>query len=110
MNNSGISAAYLTLVPARVSTDFETDAIGPEKDILIYPNPSVNGIFTVEIQSVPSDGMTYSIYALDGRRLEAGDVTKSSSFQLDLHQHPQGVYMLQLTTESGNQLYRLLKK
>lgn len=62
----------------------------------VYPNPAVNGIFSVEL---PVDG-DLEIFAADGHRVYVRELA-AGVHEINLESQPQGVYMVSFVREDG---------
>jgi len=86
-----------------VSLTWAPSALGIEEvsataDIKVYPNPSDNGIFTVEY----SNGNEISVIDLQGNIiLEKTLENTSDSIQLNLSDQPNGNYIIHISNEAG---------
>jgi hypothetical protein len=69
----------------------------------IYPNPFVD---QVNITGIHSD-VTYKLYSVDGRLIDAGKVLAS---QIIFHDLPNGMYLLELASEGRSVIKKILKK
>jgi hypothetical protein len=77
--------------------DFST-----EKEVTLYPNPT-NGI----IQIVGIENGVYTVLDLDGRSVEQGYLAVNG--QIDLSQHPSGVYFIQLMDTDDISTVKVIK-
>jgi alpha-tubulin suppressor-like RCC1 family protein len=76
-----------------------------ENNVNIYPNPS-NGIFTIDAKEV----VIVEVYDMIGKKVFNSKITLGSS-NLDLSNHANGIYLLQVTTENGAaKSYKLIKQ
>lgn len=78
-----------------------------EFGIEIFPNPS-NGKFTLLIENVNS--FKVNVYDLSGRITIPTIVSNSNTIQLDLTDNASGTYFIELVTEEGRIIERLVKK
>ncbi len=69
----------------------------------VIPNPS-NGIFNIDITSIPSNNLSFCVYDLRGRIILEG-VFQNQVNQLDLSQYESGIYLL----KHKNSFLRLVK-
>lgn len=74
-------------------------------DISIYPNPN-NGMFNVDFGSNNSTKY-YSIYTLMGKIIQTGK-TNSSNIIIDLSKESKSVYLININTEEGSKVYKLI--
>lgn len=81
----------------KINSDLATSDVNAQKDaVKIYPNPSKNGIFTMEIDA---KNVSYSIFTAEGRLVTSKKDLKSSGKQtdkIDLSQLGSGVYFLKV--------------
>lgn len=104
---SGTAAAFYTIAAARQAVEVDEEA-EYNKPISIYPNPSGNGIFRVEMAD--SEGETrFEVTAMDGRSLKKGE-WMSSSTKLDLSGYPAGLYLLKLIQKDKISTHRLIRQ
>lgn len=64
------------------------------ESLTIYPNPSKNGIYTVNTNG---EQVNYKIHSLDGKMVTKG----LSTGTINLENQPKGIYILHITTPSG---------
>ena len=73
--------------------------------LTIFPNPTT-GIVTVTSDS--PDKLTYTLYSLDGRKMQQG--TWSESVRLNLEGYTAGSYLLDIADMKGNKnIYKIIK-
>jgi len=80
-------------------------------DVSIYPNPATE-IINVELTSKNNELVSYSLLDVSGRLIESGKWrlnTTNSRFTLNLSDVVKGVYLLKLSTEKGQNTFRVLK-
>ncbi len=64
--------------------------------VILYPNPSPNGVFTIELGISNSDSpFSIAVFTLDGRQIQYIQYEGKESFTLDSNLK-QGVYMIQV--------------
>lgn len=80
-----------------------------EAGIKIYPNPS-KGIFTIETEA--SNGMTYTVFAMDGKLVNAKKELKGSKIreEVNLSYLPSGVYLIQVEKDGQKISKKLIIK
>ena len=78
-----------------------------EFGIEIYPNPS-NGEFTILVENTNTFEVT--IYDLSGRIAMPSIVSNSNTIQLDLTENAAGTYFVELVTEEGRSIERIVIK
>ncbi|ESU30005.1 hypothetical protein FLJC2902T_04930 [Flavobacterium limnosediminis JC2902] len=72
-------------------------------DLIVYPNPTTGVVRVV----YPSDALDYSIYGIDGRKIQNG---KLNNNEVNLSQLPSGLYLMQLQDENGKSTVRKIIK
>ena len=86
-------AAYDTGCPVDITTPNSLEGVR------VFPNPNT-GIFTLQNQQ--NTPLTCTIYDLYGRQIRQQKITMPSQ-QIDLHDVPNGVYLIHLLDENTNQ-------
>lgn len=77
-----------------------------ELSVHIYPNPS-NGKYTV----TSSDNLTsFKVLDLTGREVMKNEVINSKQLAIDLSEETAGMYVLEVTSDSGKNTKRLIKE
>ncbi len=95
---SSCDSAWVMIMINDISgIDFST-----EKEVTLYPNPT-NGI----IQIVGIENGVYTVLDLDGRSVEQGYLAVNG--QIDLSQHPSGVYFIQLMDTDDISTVKVIK-
>ncbi|MEM6963852.1 MAG: M36 family metallopeptidase [Bacteroidota bacterium] len=75
-------------------------------DVSLFPNPTTGKVF-LKMQSPRNTSTTFRLSALDGRTLKTERIDYSNgTFDFDLSEFPDGVYLLQIQTETN----RVVKK
>ncbi|HWY97514.1 MAG TPA: T9SS type A sorting domain-containing protein [Bacteroidia bacterium] len=67
--------------------------------VIVYPNPSSNGVFTVELK-VNSEKLKVEVYNVLGENIYQSQL-KSESIVIDLSNQPKGIYLYRITSEKG---------
>lgn len=80
------------------TTDVEDLAV---QSIAVYPNPSI-GLFNVDVDNKA----VYTVYNLSGVIVKKG--TTTGAFELDLSNSAKGVYILEVETENGVVIERIV--
>lgn len=86
--------------------------ISLDLDIRLYPNPTTN-LVNVEIKSDKNDFINYTLSDLTGRIIKKGQWNINSSFAkftLNISDISNGVYLLNLNTDSSQSSFRVIKK
>ena len=74
--------------------------------INVYPNPS-DGLFTITLNKSPID---YVITSIDGRKvLEAKNVS-SENVSVDLRNEGKGIYLMRVSYQNEQQIFKLIFK
>jgi len=79
-----------------------------ENALRLYPNPTQD-ILEIRLQSDHTQLKAYTLYDLQGRVLMESDIY-AQEFQIQLQSFPQGVYLLELHTSTGQRLHRRVVK
>ncbi|MCX6251094.1 MAG: T9SS type A sorting domain-containing protein [Bacteroidetes bacterium] len=80
--------------------------------IKVFPNPSMDGVFTVNIENRKGSQVFICVFDLSGRQLPEipGSVLQgNSSFKIDLNNKPAGCYILHICYSTGEQEVLLMK-
>lgn len=97
--NIQFNSMNCNLFPTPIRTSFAT-AI-PEKlnisEYKIYPNPN-NGTFNIELTNF--ENSTFQIYSISGQLILQKSITQNTT-QVDLSDHPKGMYFIKV--ETGNE-------
>lgn len=91
-----------------ITNKVETKIIKPNKpapggtkgNLILYPNPSVNGKITVEFS--PYLIQNVEVFDLAGRNLYSKQVNANSKTDIDLNNLSQGVYIINVTHSVGS--------
>ena len=75
-------------------------------DVHVYPNPS-NGMFTITSSEAV---VSYSLLDLTGRVIVDKQEVNSKHFTIDLFQETAGMYVLEVNSNSGTKINRLIKE
>ncbi len=75
-------------------------------DFVIYPNPSQDGYFQIQIEEFPFAGGELVIYDITGRKIYARHLT-GHSFSEELYL-PQGIYFVKINTDFFEKTKKLL--
>ena len=79
--------------------DTVTDNEANENTIFIYPNPS-SGLFNLSMNENKVE--LIKIHSINGQEVETIGVTnKNSTINIDLYSYPEGIYTIQLITNSS---------
>lgn len=86
-----------------------SEAEKAEAEVKIYPNPS-KGIFTIETEA--SNGMTYSVFAMDGKLVNVKKELKAKKIreEVNLSYLPSGVYIVQVEKDGQKISKKLIIK
>ena len=68
----------------------------------VFPNPNT-GLFTLDMKLNAPTGVSIDLHRIDGKLILAEQITAKGNFekQIDLSDHPKGIYYLQVVTERG---------
>ncbi len=76
---------------------------GPNLSIVTYPNPSLDGVFNVEVENF-NDFMTYEVLEINGRRV----IDKKKFYNnatIDISKGSQGIYVLLVRDQYNSIIY-----
>lgn len=77
--------------------------------IRIYPNPT-KGLLKVDIENLPSTPTArISLYSLSGKKIIGKDEV-SSSTDLDITSHPEGIYILRISVGESHSEWKVIKE
>lgn len=82
------------------------DEIAPEIDFDLYPNPAKDQV-TIELEKTEK-AVTIDVYSLSGQKVFSKQYNNAAKLQLNTSGWPQGFYMLNLSTGSGNTSKKLV--
>ena len=71
------------------------------QETLIYPNPS-NGIFNIK---TPMQNLQYTVMSIQGKIVQQGILTQN---EINLANHPKGIYFLQLASDNRTVIKKLV--
>jgi hypothetical protein len=110
LKDSNECVSYRTIyINNTVGIDNSLSSLG----ISIYPNPSENGIFTLDISKSNINNYKYSIYNSLGQLIKQKNLNSSINLTetIDISMFASGVYYLHLTNDTGYiNIYKLLKE
>lgn len=75
----------------------------------VYPNPS-NGIFTIEIPSMPSNQSRIYISDITGREVKMMSAFVSNTIQVDISDVPNGIYFIKYIDENHSEVIKVTKE
>jgi hypothetical protein len=106
---SGTSVSYCTIAAARQAVEEEenVEVQTNESSVSIYPNPSANGMFHVEISGSDSE-TRFDVTGVDGRIIQQGEWNTNAG-QVDLSAYPSGMYLLKIVQQDRIVTRRLIK-
>ncbi|MFN3021756.1 reprolysin-like metallopeptidase [Chryseobacterium sp. TY3] len=86
-------------VKFKINSDLATSNVDAAKEVVIHPNPSKNGVFTMEVDA---KNVSYSVFSAEGRLVAMKKDLKASGKQtnkIDLSQLDSGVYFLKVDAD-----------
>lgn len=90
-------------------TDNERHIEQKESKLHIYPNPST-GKFFVELEQVFDNNQFVSVYDATGRQIKEVQINAfESNIAIDISDHPNGLYFVELKSDLTSKLLRLVK-
>jgi len=101
----GGSQNYSLIVSGFDQEDLSTNDLAREQ-ILVYPNP-VNDLLHVDNANIINK---YELYDIQGRLIKSENLTNQNSLTIDTYSLVKGVYMLNLITENGSFVEKIVKK
>ena len=87
---------------------YPEEAAHSSLDAVVYPNP-VDHEFTLVVNCVDNEQIVVAIYNLYGQKVDDRTFTGNSAV-FNTSRYPKGVYLVQITTESGRSVTRKLVK
>ena len=86
--------------------------IGDElaQSVMVYPIPSADGLFTLELRGLDHSGVTYEVLDVSGKTLINASVPNDELSTLDLGTINAGIYFLKINYETETLTKRLIKK
>ncbi|MGP8214724.1 MAG: T9SS type A sorting domain-containing protein [Bacteroidia bacterium] len=103
INNTGTrsnTAHFVTFTAAPVLTS-------KSGSITVYPNPSSNGVFTVQWSEV-SGQSSAEVYNVLGEKVYSQLTIHNSQFTINLENQPSGVYFVKVTSNTSTQTVKLI--
>lgn len=85
------------------------EAIKPEVKLSIYPNPS-NGVFELQIENLISEAYQIEIYNINGNKVFAENIEKSTTKQVDISKYKAGLYFVRVITKENTFSKTIIKK
>jgi alpha-tubulin suppressor-like RCC1 family protein len=87
--------------------DDDYDGTRLSNKVTIYPNPS-SSIFNVDLKNTTP--FSYKVNNIYGKTILSNTVKNTSILQLDLTKQEKGIYFLIVTTEKGDETFKLIKE
>lgn len=84
------------------------DSLTSQKEMLVYPNPSVNGKFAVALGKTV-DKADFEVFDMSGRLVKTATVVQSSEGNLDMSTMPDGAYLIRVTAGQENKVLKAIK-
>ena len=100
-NSDGLYYANIDEFTTSIST------IQSNPNLIIYPNPS-NGLFSIQLSEDNNTGV-FKIYSLNGALVKSEDVAGETLIQIDINNHPKGIYFLTFSNEKGSVSAKIIK-
>jgi hypothetical protein len=76
--------------------------------VSIYPNPT-SGLFTISLTNT-NEAVNYTITTLEGRIVEQANNVTQRNIQVDLTNESKGVYLLRISENDSNKVYKIVKQ
>lgn len=111
-NGDQNSGQIYTAALANNGTLFSTNhsEIQNEIGVEFYPNPASDGRFQVRFAKGEQQGVSFSVYGLNGQEIIAGTWLSGQPQTLDLNRQPAGLYLLKLQSQQRVQVIRLVRE
>jgi hypothetical protein len=79
--------------------------------ISVFPNPSNDGIFNLNINNSESGADKYSVYTMEGQLIVENTLCDHGNIEctINLLDFPSGIYFLTLHSQDGNKVVKLIK-
>jgi hypothetical protein len=77
------------------------------EDLMVYPNPSYDGNFTL---NVPNEEFKLSVYSGSGELIYSKTGLGTGTVNIDLTKQAKGMYILSFTSNSNQQTIKLIKQ
>ncbi len=84
-----------------------TQNLNPELGLYLFPNPTA-GKFTLGLQGPTSGVANLKVMSIDGRNVLQQQFNESQSQLVDLSDYPAGIYVVQVNTERGIAVRRVI--
>ena len=91
-----------------VYSNFQYFGQAPEKVITAYPNPT-EGILNIGLEN-EEEALQVNVFDLTGKTRLNKSFTSTETKQLNIEALPKGIYLLQLQTEAGSTVKRIVKQ
>ncbi len=78
-----------------------------EKDIIVYPNPSVDGMFTLLFDQKIKVG-TVEVYNLLGQKVKHDKLEDTKEYVLNLNEAANGTYLMKINNGSSEEIKRII--
>ena len=77
------------------------------EDLMVYPNPSYDGNFTL---NVPNEEFKLSVYSGSGELIYSETGLGTGTVNIDLTKQAKGMYILSFNSNSNQQKIKLIKQ
>ena len=84
------------------------DSLTSQKEMLVYPNPSVNGKFAVALGKTVEKA-DFEVFDMSGRLVKTATVVQSAEGSLDMSTMPDGAYLIRVTSGQENKVLKAIK-
>jgi mannan endo-1,4-beta-mannosidase len=86
------------------------NSINNDNNIAVYPNPSSNGVYNIELK-VNSEQLKVEVYNMLGEKIYSAPFTiYNSQFTINLSNSPTGIYILRVESANGVVTKKLIKE
>ncbi|MFT6849575.1 MAG: hypothetical protein ACJATA_000373 [Sphingobacteriales bacterium] len=100
-NSDGLYYANIEEFTTSITT------IQSNPNLILYPNPT-NGLFSIQLSADNNKGV-FKIYNLNGALVKSEEVAGETLIQLDINNHPKGIYFLTFSNEKGSVSAKIIK-
>lgn len=78
-------------------------------DFQVFPNPSANGIFQIQMPKSANERIPYSIVSQNGKEIQCGILDKDQGHFLDLSKVCAGLYLIKLQFQNQVKVAKLMR-
>jgi Concanavalin A-like lectin/glucanases superfamily/Peptide-N-glycosidase F, C terminal/Secretion system C-terminal sorting domain len=99
--------AYVVMYSDEPFVSVNDEALGENKQIKVYPNPSKGNIF---INSNQTEGnINISVFDINGRILNSTmNKANGGIYEIDMNEQAKGIYFIRITTDQNTEVHKLV--